>query len=167
MSGADGLSHLDAGGRVRMVDTSAKAISARRAEASAVVHVGERVFAALSGGTAPKGDVLTTAQIAGIAAAKRTPELIPLCHSLSPEHIDVRITLTPPDAVRIVAIVAAAGRTGVEMEAMVAASVAALTLYDMCKSIDKGITLGPIRLESKSGGKSGEWRREPGKGEPP
>jgi cyclic pyranopterin phosphate synthase len=93
-------------------------------------------------------------------AAKRTGELIPLCHGLSPEFIDVRIELTPPDSAHIVAEARVHARTGVEMEAMVAASVAALTLYDMCKAVSKSITIGPVRLEHKSGGKSGEWHRE-------
>ncbi len=155
------LTHLDEQGRLRMVDVSGKTPTDRRAVASAVVRLGEAAFRQLSTGKVAKGDALAAARVAGIMAAKRTGDLIPLCHGLSPEFVDVRIELTPPATARIVAEARVQARTGVEMEAMVAASVAALTLYDMCKSISKGITIGPVQLEHKSGGKSGEWRREP------
>jgi len=164
-----GLSHVDARGRVHMVDVSGKRATVRVAVASAVVTVGRDVFRKLidrpvrrpvpqSQGL-KKGDVLAAARIAGIQAAKRTSELIPLCHGLSPEHVDVQIELRPPDALHIRAEARIEAKTGVEMEALVAASVAALTVYDMCKSVSKGITIGPIRLEEKTGGKSGTWRR--------
>ena len=143
-----------------MVDVSAKQPSARRALASAVVIVGEAVYEQLSRGAVAKGDALTTAQIAGIQAAKRTAQLIPLCHGLSADFIDVQCELQPPDRVLIRAEARINARTGVEMEAMVAASVAALTIYDMCKAASKSISIGPIRLEEKTGGKSGAWRRE-------
>lgn len=154
------LSHVDARGRVRMVDVSAKRVTARTATASAVVELGRAAFAKLAARDIAKGDVLTTAKLAGIQAAKRTGELIPLCHGLSPEHVDVRIELRPPAQARITATARLAGKTGVEMEALVAAGIAALTIYDMCKAVSKDITIGPIRLESKTGGKSGRWARK-------
>ncbi len=153
------LSHVDAAGRVRMVDVSDKKTTLRRAVATALVVVGEAVFEKLSAGTIVKGDALSTAKIAGIQAAKRTSELIPLCHGLSPDFVDVQCELRPPDAVMIRSEARIAAKTGVEMEALTAASVAALTIYDMCKALSKSITIGPIRLEQKSGGKSGDWRR--------
>ncbi len=153
-----GLSHVQAG-RVRMVDVSAKPATLRRAVATAEVIVGRDVLRALAGPGVPKGDVLTTAQIAGVLAAKRTADLIPLCHGLSPECVDVTLALRRPDCVLIRGEARITGRTGVEMEALVAVSVAALTVYDMCKSMSKEIVIGPIRLEEKSGGKSGEWKR--------
>ena len=153
------LSHIDADGRVRMVDVSNKKTTVRRAVATALVVVGETVFDKLSAGTIVKGDALTTAKIAGIQAAKRTSELIPLCHGLAPDFIDVQCELRPPDSVMIRTEARIAAKTGVEMEALTAASVAALTIYDMCKAVSKSITIGPIRLEEKSGGKSGDWRR--------
>ena len=144
-----------------MVDVSAKQPSARRALASAVVIVGEAVYEQLSRGAVAKGDALTTAQIAGIQAAKRTAELIPLCHGLSADFIDVQCELQPPDRVLIRAEARINARTGVEMEALTAVSVAALTIYDMCKSIDRGMSIERIQLIEKSGGKSGHYLREP------
>jgi cyclic pyranopterin phosphate synthase len=154
MSGERPFTHLDEAGRVRMVDVSAKPVTSRRAVASAVVCVGAEVFERLAQGGLPKGDALAAARLAGIMAAKKTAELIPLCHSLAPEYVEVRIELAPPEAVRITAEARIEARTGVEMEALVAASVAALTIYDMCKSISRGMVIGPIRLEEKSGGTS-------------
>ncbi len=153
------LSHVDAAGAIRMVDVSAKAATLRRAVASARVRLGSVAFAALRDATLKKGDALTTAQIAGVLAAKRTCELIPLCHGLLPEFVDVRFELLPPDSVRILAEARVESKTGVELEALTAASIAALTLYDMCKAVSKDIVIGPIQLEEKTGGKSGEWRR--------
>ncbi len=154
------FSHTDATGRVHMVDVSGKPSTLRYALATAVVDVGPEVFERLTRADFDKGDVLATAKIAGIQAAKRTSELIPLCHGLSPDHVEVRITLDPPGSVRIEAEARVTARTGVEMEAMVGASIAALTIYDMCKAVSKAITIGPVRLERKSGGKSGEWSRD-------
>lgn len=159
MAQDEAFSHMDRSGRVHMVDVSAKTPTVRHAVASAQVDVGPEVFARLMRADFEKGDVLATAKIAGIQAAKRTSELIPLCHGLCPDHVDVRITLEPPRLVRIEAEARITARTGVEMEAMVGASVSALTVYDMCKAVSKGITIGPVRLERKSGGKSGEWTR--------
>ncbi|MFO0837071.1 MAG: cyclic pyranopterin monophosphate synthase MoaC [Phycisphaerae bacterium] len=158
-SSLGGLTHLDASGRVRMVDVSRKAPTFRRAVASALVNVGQQVYSLLSGPGLPKGDVLAVAKIAGIQAAKRTSELIPLCHGLAPEFVDVQISLRPPHDVLILAEARVESKTGVEIDALMAASIAAITVYDMCKSVSKEITIGPIQLEEKSGGKSGEWRR--------
>lgn len=115
---------------------------------------------AISGGAAPKGDVLAAARIAGIHAAKRTSDLIPLCHPLPIDAIDIAIDAVPPNQVRIVASCLVEARTGVEMEAMAAAAVAALTIYDMTKAVDRGMVIGPIRLIEKTGGQSGNWRRD-------
>jgi cyclic pyranopterin monophosphate synthase len=154
------FSHIDAQtGGVRMVDVSRKPITDRCAVASAFVRVGAGAFGQLAAGVSRKGDALTTAQIAGIQAAKRTSELIPLCHGLAPDVIDVRCELTAPDGVTIRAEVRTQGRTGVEMEALTAAAVAALTIYDMCKAVSRGAEIGPLRLEAKSGGASGSWTR--------
>lgn len=153
------LTHVGADG-VRMVDVSQKPVSARRAVASAWVTLGREAFDLLQQRGAPKGDVLTTAKLAGILAAKKTPELIPLCHGISPDHVEVRIEPAPPDRLRITAATHVHARTGCEVDALVAASIAAVTVYDMCKSISKAITIGPIRLEEKSGGASGEYRAD-------
>jgi cyclic pyranopterin phosphate synthase len=149
------LSHYDTRGRARMVDVSGKAASKRQAEARAFVAMSKRVLKALPRN--PKGNPLEVARFAGIAAAKRTPELIPMCHPLPLAHIDVRTRLCE-NGVSITSRVTTTARTGVEMEALVAAAVAALTVYDMCKSAEKGIRIECIRLLSKSGGRSGEWR---------
>ena len=111
-------------------------------------------------GKVPKGDVLAVARVAGIQAAKRTADLIPLCHPLPIEAVDLRIEVQAPDRIRIEAATTVQARTGVEMEALTAVSVAALTVYDMCKATDRGVVIGPIQLEEKSGGRSGRWRRE-------
>lgn len=153
------LTHLKPDGAAHMVDIGGKPPTRREAVASARVTVGRDVLALLVDGKLPKGDAFATARIAGIAAAKRTDELIPLCHALPVEAIEVELRAEPPEAVIITATVRTTGRTGVEMEAMTAVSVAALTLYDMCKSASKAIEIGPIRLESKTGGKSGTYRR--------
>ncbi|MGB9178353.1 MAG: cyclic pyranopterin monophosphate synthase MoaC [Pyrinomonadaceae bacterium] len=153
------LSHIDKTGRVAMVDTSAKAQTARRAIASARVLMSPETVAAVRAGRTPKGDPLETARLAGIMAAKRTSELIPLCHPLPLTHIDVRATLEDT-GVYLEAEAATKAQTGVEMEALTAATVAALTIYDMCKAVDKAMTITDIRLELKTGGKSGEYRRQ-------
>lgn len=149
------LTHLDAKGHARMVDVGAKDTTARRAVAQARVRMAKATFARLSAGDTPKGDVLATARIAGIQAAKRTSELIPLCHAIALTKVVVDIELARGEA-RITATAEARDRTGVEMEALVAASTAALTLYDMLKAIDRGISF-EVGLVSKSGGKSGDW----------
>ena len=154
------FSHLDEGGRLRMVDVSQKPATDRYARARAEVHVGPAVLQKLASGEVAKGDVLTVARVAGVQAGKRTSELIPLCHGLSPDWVDVQCELVAPDCVRIEAAARITARTGVEMEAMVAASTAALTVYDMCKALDKGIEVRFVRLEEKSGGKSGKWTRD-------
>lgn len=141
-----------------MVDVGAKAVTARTAEAGGFVKMSPATVAAIRERRTPKGDPLETARLAGIMAAKRTDELIPLCHSLPLSHADVQITLTDEGA-QITATVSTNAQTGVEMEALTAVSVAALTLYDMCKAIDKRMTISEIRLERKIGGKSGEWKR--------
>jgi cyclic pyranopterin phosphate synthase len=150
------LSHYDEAGRARMVDVSAKAETRREAVAEAFVELSDAVLAALPEN--PKGNPLEVARIAGIQAAKQTAALIPMCHPLALSFVDVEATVVA-GGVRIRATVATVGATGVEMEAMVAASIAALTVYDMTKALDKGIRIREVALVSKSGGKSGEWRR--------
>ncbi|MGO8718095.1 MAG: cyclic pyranopterin monophosphate synthase MoaC [Acidobacteriaceae bacterium] len=152
------LSHYDAAGRARMVDVSAKPITRREAQATAMVELSAAVLAALP--LNPKGNPLEVARFAGIQAAKRTAELVPMCHPLPLTFVDV-VAEIQPKGILIRATAATAGPTGVEMEAMVAASVAALTIYDMCKSMDKGIVIREVMLERKSGGKSGDYRRIP------
>ncbi len=153
------LSHIDAEGRVAMVDTSDKKVSARRAIASGRVLMSSETIAAVRNQTTPKGDPLETARLAGIMAAKRTADLIPLCHPLPLTHIDVQVELRD-FGVYLEAEVATNAQTGVEMEALTAVSVAALTIYDMCKAVDKGMVLSEIRLEKKTGGKSGPFERK-------
>ena len=148
------LSHLDEGGEARMVDVGGKEPTERRAVAEAVVTMSEETLTAVQRGNAPKGDVLGTARIAGIQAAKRTAELIPLCHPLPLTFVDVRATVEPGSSwVRLVAEARTFARTGVEMEAMTAASVAALTVYDMVKGLELGVQVGGVHLVSKSGGR--------------
>lgn len=142
-----------------MVDTSEKSATARRAVASAFVSMSAQTIAALQSQQTPKGNPLETARIAGIMAAKRTAELIPLCHPLPLTHVDVTAEISE-NGVALLSSVATNAQTGVEMEALTAVSVAALTIYDMCKALEKGITITNVRLESKSGGKSGDYRRE-------
>ncbi len=151
------LSHLDERGRARMVEVGQKTETARQARAEASVHLAEETFAMLS--CAPKGDVLATARLAGIMAAKKTSELIPLCHPLALTSVEVDLEPIAPDLILITATVRCTGRTGVEMEALTAVSVAALTVYDMLKAVQKDMEIGPIRLLQKSGGKSGPWTR--------
>ena len=155
------LTHIDEHGRAKMVDTSTKEVTARRAVASARVLMSPPTVAAIRNNTTPKGDPLETARLAGVMAAKRTAELIPLCHPLPLTHVDVRAEIKD-NGVYIEAEVSTKAQTGVEMEALTAASVAALTIYDMCKALDKSMTITDVRLELKTGGKSGDYRREQG-----
>ncbi len=151
------LSHVDEDGRARMVDVSAKAETLREAEAAGRVCMESTTLALIQRGGVPKGDVLAVAELAGVMAAKRTADLIPLCHPLALTGIDVR--LTPDEAascVEIRAVVRTTGKTGVEMEALTAVSTAALTVYDMCKAADRGMRIEAIRLVRKSGGRSGD-----------
>jgi len=176
--GAAALSHIDAEGKAAMVDVSAKVATGRSATAEAVVALGEVAYGALTaagggagGGSAggggggagagnAKGDVLGVARVAGVLGAKRTAELIPLCHPLALSHVSVDFELRPPPACEVVirARARCVGATGVEMEALTAAGVAALTVYDMCKAASKGIVIREVRLLEKTGGKSGTWR---------
>jgi len=153
------FSHLDAEGRIKMVDVGSKQVTARTAEASGFVKMRPETVAAIREHRTPKGDPLETARLAGIMGAKRTAELIPLCHPLPLSHIDLQI-LIQEDGVEIKATASTNAQTGVEMEALTAVSVAALTIYDMCKAIDREMKITGIRLIYKSGGRSGEWRRE-------
>ncbi|WP_017664103.1 cyclic pyranopterin monophosphate synthase MoaC [Porphyrobacter sp. AAP82] len=155
--GGTRLTHLDDAGAARMVDVGGKAATARRAVASGRITMGPHVLAAIREGNAPKGDVLGAARIAGIMAAKRTGELIPLCHPLGLEAVDVEFAYEER-AIRVTATASLTGKTGVEMEALTAASVALLTIYDMAKAIDKGMVIEGLRLVAKSGGKSGDWQ---------
>ena len=151
------LSHYDKSGRVRMVDVSAKNSSVREAEASAFVAMSQTVLDALANN--PKGDPFETARLAGIMAAKKTSDLIPLCHPLPLAHVDVELQQCE-NGIAISSQVKTTAETGVEMEALVAASVAALTVYDMCKALDKGIEIREVVLQRKSGGKSGDYVRK-------
>lgn len=152
------LSHVDDQGRVRMVDTANKEITTRRAVASARVLMNSATVSALRDHRTPKGDPLEAARLAGIMAAKRTSDLIPLCHPLPITHIEVRATLEEA-GVSLEAEVSTNAQTGVEMEALTAVSIAALTVYDMCKALEKGMVITDVRLESKTGGKSGDYKR--------
>jgi cyclic pyranopterin monophosphate synthase len=153
------LSHLDEHGHARMVDVGAKPTTAREAVARGAVRMRPATLRALSEGKTPKGDVLAVARIAAIQAAKRTSELIPMCHQVQLTSVRVELVPARRDTLNIVATVAAADRTGVEMEALTAVSVAALTVYDMLKAIDREMVIEQIALERKVGGKSGEWVR--------
>ncbi len=157
-SGASALSHVDARGRVRMVDVSAKDETVRVAVAEGTVRINAAARRAIRDRTVAKGDPLQTARIAGIQAAKRTADLIPLCHPLPITSVDVTLTARA-SGYAIEARVSTVGRTGVEMEALTAVSVAALTLYDMLKAVDRGMVIGPIQLREKRGGQSGDYRR--------
>ncbi len=157
------LTHLDDKGAARMVDVTAKAATEREARAEAFINMAPATLAMIIDGEHPKGDVLAVARIAGIMAAKRTHDLIPLCHALN--LTSVKLDLTPqenPSAIRIEARCKLAGQTGVEMEALTAASIAALTLYDMCKAVDRGMVIGQVRLLEKKGGRSGHWQAPSG-----
>lgn len=152
------FTHLDEDGHVRMVEVGDKDQTSRRAVAEALVTMTDGTADALFGGTLPKGDALASVRLAGIMAAKRTPDLIPLCHPIAITGVDVEVERAGHGA-RILATVRTTGRTGVEMEAMTAASVAALTLYDMVKGVERGVEVSAVRLLLKDGGKSGRWER--------
>lgn len=155
------LTHLDAEGRASMVDVSAKPVTAREARAEARVSMQAETLALIAAGGHKKGDVLSVARIAGIQAAKKCADLIPLCHPLMLSAVELHIELEPAQqCVRIESCCRLAGRTGVEMEALTAASVAALTIYDMCKAVDRGMVIGQLRLLEKRGGRSGDWQAE-------
>ena len=165
MSGRRKLSHVDGAGRARMVDVGAKRATARRAVAEGAITMSARAFAAVRANRLAKGDVLRVAELAGIGGAKRTADLIPLCHPLALDHVAVRATLDERlPGVRVVAEARLRGRTGVEMEALTACTVALLAVYDMAKAVDRGMTIGEIRLVEKSGGRSGAWTRDSGAG---
>jgi cyclic pyranopterin phosphate synthase len=151
------LTHLDADGAARMVDVSAKATTAREAVADGRIEMSKEAAAAILAGLVKKGDVLAVARIAGIMAAKRTADLIPLCHPIALSAVTIDFDLDD-SGVRVTATARTAGQTGVEMEALTAASVALLTIYDMAKAIDKAMVIEGVRLLSKTGGKSGDWR---------
>jgi cyclic pyranopterin phosphate synthase len=154
------LTHLDSKGRAKMVDVSGKPVSEREAVAKGAVYMKTKTLMLIKEGSLPKGDVLAAAKIAGIMAAKKTPELIPLCHPLEITSIDVEIRIDmKKKRVEIESKVKTAGRTGVEMEALTAVAASALTIYDMCKAADKEMTISDIVLLEKKGGRSGPWRR--------
>ena len=154
------LTHFDDSGASRMVDVGGKPVTERRARAEAVVTMKPETSAIIRDRKLAKGDVFEVARLAGIMATKRTPELIPLCHSLGLDSAAIDFQVDGERQLRIEATVSVQGRTGVEMEAMTAVSVAALTVYDMCKSVDREIEIGPVRLLEKSGGKSGHFVRD-------
>jgi cyclic pyranopterin phosphate synthase len=154
----DRLTHVDESGAARMVDVSGKEVTARRATASGRVVVSSAVIELLRGAGVPKGDTLAVARLAGIMGAKATPSLIPLCHPLMLSSVSVDLTVAD-DAVEILASVATNDRTGVEMEALTAVSVAALAVVDMVKAVDKAAVITDVRVETKTGGKSGDWSR--------
>jgi len=154
------LTHIDEQGRAAMVDVGAKRVTRRRAEAEARVRFNREAFEQLAQNKLAKGDALAVARLAGLQAAKRTAEWIPLCHTVPLEHVEVRIELEPHErAAHVVATASARWTTGVEMEALVAASAACLTLYDMAKALDRGIVIEAVQLRSKVGGRSGRWQR--------
>jgi len=155
------FSHLDSSGRARMVDVGEKSTTERRAVAQATVSVSPTTAQAVLAGDAPKGDVIGVARIAGIMAAKRTSELIPLCHQLALSFVGVEASVDGAEGTIVLTAEArTTGPNGVEMEALTAASVAALTVYDMVKGVERGAEIGPVMLLEKSGGRSGEWRRQ-------
>lgn len=156
---SDRLTHLNDQGHAHMVDVSDKSITKREATARSRVVMAPATLAAVMAGGLPKGDVIATARLAGIMAAKKTPELIPLCHPLMLTKVSVEIEAINDTCIEISCTCALSGKTGVEMEALTGASVAALTLYDMCKAIDKGIVIQETCLLTKQGGKSGDWSR--------
>jgi cyclic pyranopterin phosphate synthase len=153
------LTHFDAAGASRMVDVGAKEISRRTARASGIVRMKGSTLELIRNRALAKGDVLEVGRIAGIQAAKRTDELIPLCHSLPLDSVAINFSFPDDTSVRIEAEVNVTARTGVEMEALTAVAATGLTIYDMCKSVDRDMTLSEIRLEEKSGGRSGHWQR--------
>jgi cyclic pyranopterin phosphate synthase len=154
------LTHLDEHGDARMVDVGGKAVTERRAVARAIVRMAPETARLVQAGDAPKGDVLATARIAGIMAAKKTGELIPLCHPIGIDHVDLDALVdVEAGTVTLTAVAGVTARTGVEMEAMTAAAVAALTVYDMVKGVERGVAIEEVVLLEKSGGRSGIWRR--------
>ncbi|CAB5119591.1 MAG: cyclic pyranopterin monophosphate synthase MoaC [Actinobacteria bacterium] len=155
---SDGLTHLNTAGEANMVDVTGREISVRTARTSAQVNLSSQVVSLLRDGTTPKGDVLSTARIAGIMAAKKTSELIPLCHPIAINSISIDLSITDT-GVAISAQVITSDRTGVEMEALTAVSVAALTIIDMVKALDPAASITDIQIDSKSGGKNGDWNR--------
>ncbi len=157
---ASGLTHFDDSGASRMVDVGAKEITARRAVASSRISMLPATLQLITNRQVAKGDVFEVARLAGIMAAKRTSELIPLCHSLGLDSVEVDFSLIDEQTVEVRATASVHGKTGVEMEALTAVSVAALTVYDMCKAVDRAMVIGPTMLVEKSGGKSGHFRRE-------
>ncbi|NVK75562.1 MAG: cyclic pyranopterin monophosphate synthase MoaC [Oceanospirillaceae bacterium] len=154
---SDKLTHLDHQGHAHMVDVSDKALTKRSATAQAILLMQPTTLTKIIEGGLPKGDVLATARIAGIQAAKKTSDLIPLCHPLMLTKVSIDITVISDCELEVLCTCALAGKTGVEMEALTGASVAALTLYDMCKAVDKGIVINKVSLLEKTGGKSGDW----------
>lgn len=157
----ESLSHLDESGRARMVDVGDKDATRREARAEAWVSVSPETLGLISSQSLPKGDVFATARIAGIAAAKKTPDLIPLCHPLKLDTVEVDFEVDEEvSSIRVESCAMVTDRTGAEMEALVAAAVAALTIYDMCKAVERGAEIKSLRLLYKSGGKSGTWQRE-------
>nr|WP_256930209.1 cyclic pyranopterin monophosphate synthase MoaC [Pseudomonas sp. D1HM] len=154
------MTHLDSQGRANMVDVTDKAVTSREATAQAVVRMRPETLDMIVSGGHPKGDVFAVARIAGIQAAKKTSDLIPLCHPLMLTSVKLELSAQGTDAVLIVARCKLAGQTGVEMEALTAASVAALTIYDMCKAVDRGMTIESVRVLEKSGGKSGHFQAD-------
>jgi cyclic pyranopterin phosphate synthase len=157
---ADRLTHLDEHGDARMVDVGGKPVTERRAVARAIVRMSPETARTVAAGDAPKGDVLGTARIAGVMAAKKTGELIPLCHPIGLDHVDVDAAIdAAAGTVTLTATAGVTARTGVEMEAMTAAAVAALTVYDMVKGVERGVAIEEVVLLEKTGGRSGTWRR--------
>ena len=156
------LSHVNSSGEARMVDISNKADTVREAVARGTVVMKSGTLEQVKTNTLKKGDVLAVARVAGIMAAKKTSDLIPLCHTILIDEVAVEFDMSGEDCIDITARAKSTGKTGVEMEALVAASVSALTIYDMCKAVDKGMTIKEIYLESKTGGKSGTYRRKKG-----
>ena len=154
------LTHVDSSGNARMVDVSQKGDTEREAVANARVVMKPSTLEQIKAATLKKGDVLAVARVAGIMAAKKTPDLIPLCHPILIDNIGIEFDLSEKESIGITATAKSTGKTGAEMEALVAASVAALTVYDMAKSVDRGMTIAEIYLESKKGGKSGVYRRK-------
>lgn len=161
------LSHLDGHGHAHMVDVGEKGPTRREARAEAVIRMSPATLALVAAGDMPKGDVFSTARIAGVMAAKQTPELIPLCHPLRLDSVSVEFEIDGDSSVvRVLTEVVATDRTGVEMEALTAAALAALTVYDMCKAVERGVRITSVRLLHKSGGRSGEWSADETPGAP-
>jgi cyclic pyranopterin phosphate synthase len=154
------LTHIDSEGKAKMVNVGSKDITLREAVASGTVTMKHETLEQIKSASLKKGDIIAAARIAGIMAAKNTPHLIPLCHPILIDEISIDFDLSGTDSISITATARCSGKTGIEMEAMTAVSIAALTIYDMAKSVDRGITISDIRLESKSGGKSGTYKRK-------